>query len=140
MSITDFNATWNSAGNENLDAYLEATGCPKEFFDVVKSGTLTYEFSQSGDTITVKSSSTSSGPDKPPQTNTFKFGQEFEEVGVDGQKRKAVVTFAGGKLTYNYPDFNGKGTAGSMVKEVSGGKLTETVSLGSVTAKVFYTK
>ncbi|XP_035699847.1 fatty acid-binding protein 10-A, liver basic-like isoform X2 [Branchiostoma floridae] len=136
MPITDFNGTWKAKSTDNLDAYLTAAGVPAEYWDTIKSGTVTHEFSQTGDSVTWKNS----GNDGRSVTNTFKFGQTFGETGMDGKTHQAVVTFAGGKLTYNYPDFNGKGTAGSMVKEVSGGKLTETVSLGSVTAKVFYTK
>ncbi|XP_035699846.1 fatty acid-binding protein 2, liver-like isoform X1 [Branchiostoma floridae] len=136
MPITDFNGTWKAKSTDNLDAYLTAAGVPAEYWDTIKSGTVTHEFSQTGDSVTWKNS----GNDGRSVTNTFKFGQTFGETGMDGKTHQTTITYDGGKLTSTCADIDGKGTQSRIVREVAGNTLTETTTFGSTTAKLVYQK
>ncbi|XP_019645455.1 PREDICTED: fatty acid-binding protein 2, liver-like [Branchiostoma belcheri] len=136
MPIADFNGTWKAKSNDNLDAYLTAAGVPSEYWDTIKSGTVTHEFSQAGDSVTWKNT----GNDGRSVTNTFKFGQAFSETGMDGKSHPTTITYEGGKLTSTCADIDGKGTKTLTVREAAGNTLTETITFGSVTAKLVYQK
>ncbi|XP_034561050.1 fatty acid-binding protein, heart [Notolabrus celidotus] len=127
-----FSGTWNLKESVSFDEYMKELGVG---FATRKIGNLTKPttiIAVEGNTVTVKTQSAVKNTEL-----SFKLGEEFDETTADDRKVKSLVTVDDGKLVH-VQKWDGKET--SLVREVSGNKLTLTLTMGAVVSTRHYEK
>merc|ERR1712098_482122 len=116
-----FNGRWETETQEGYDEFCKLVGIPDDIIQRGRDYKMITEVTQSGNDFTW----TQLYPANHQVTNKFTTGKECEMRTIGGKKFKATVNMEGGKLTVNFPNYN-------QVNEISGGKLIETSTAGSV--------
>ncbi|KAK6474606.1 fatty acid-binding protein [Huso huso] len=88
--------------------------------------------SVAGDTVTLRTQSTFKNTEI-----SFVLGQEFDETTADDRKVKSLVTLDGGQLVHKQTWDNKETT---LVREIKDGKLTLTLTMGTVVSTRIYEK
>ncbi|KAJ8378452.1 hypothetical protein AAFF_G00242670 [Aldrovandia affinis] len=130
--VDAFVGKWNLKESKNFDDYMKELGvgfATRQVGSMTKPTTI---ISVEGDTVTLKTESTFKNTEI-----KFKLGEEFDETTADDRKVKSLVTLDGGKLVH-VQKWDGKET--SLVREVSGNKLTLTLTFGAVVCTRSYVK
>ncbi|KAH3876888.1 fatty acid-binding protein type 2-like [Dreissena polymorpha] len=124
--------TWDYVSAENLDAYMTATAVPDNLKELAKNSKPTLNITQDGDNWSLKTTVS----DKVKDT-TFKVGEEFSTKSLTGQDLQCTVTMEGERMVETQK-------AGDVTivitREVKGDQLVSTMTVGGVTATVYFKK
>uniref|UniRef100_A0A3Q3BPW5 Fatty acid-binding protein, liver-type n=2 Tax=Kryptolebias marmoratus TaxID=37003 RepID=A0A3Q3BPW5_KRYMA len=119
-----FAGRWETETQEGYDEFCKLIGIPDNVIEKGRDYKLITEVTQEGDDF----SWTQIYPTDARVTNNFTLGKECDMQTIGGKKFKATVNMEGGKLTACFPNYK-------QVSEISGGKLIETATCGSVVLK-----
>ncbi|XP_032388352.1 gastrotropin [Etheostoma spectabile] len=119
-----FAGKWETEAQEGYDAFCKLVGVPDDIIEKGRNYKLITEVTQDGDNF----SWTQIYPANAKITNTFTIGKECDMETIGGKKFKATVHMEGGKLSVTFPKYH-------HTSEISGGKLIETSTTGSVVLK-----
>ncbi|XP_037537500.1 gastrotropin [Nematolebias whitei] len=116
-----FAGRWETETQEGYDEFCKLIGIPDDIIEKGRDYKLITEITQDGDEF----SWTQVYPTDAKVTNKFTIGKECDMQTIGGKKFKATVNTEGAKLVANFPNYK-------QVSEISGGKLIETSTCGSV--------
>ncbi|XP_017276304.1 gastrotropin-like [Kryptolebias marmoratus] len=119
-----FVGRWETETQEGYDEFCKKIGIPDDIIEKGRDYKLITEVTQDGDDF----SCTHIYPTDARVTNNFTLGKECDMQTIGGKKFKATVNMEGGKLIMCSPNYN-------QVSEISGGKLIEIITFGSVVLK-----
>ncbi|XP_017276282.1 gastrotropin-like [Kryptolebias marmoratus] len=119
-----FVGRWETETQEGYDEFCKLIGIPDDFIKMARDHKLITEVTQDGDDF----SWTHIYPTFASFTNRFTLGKECDMRAIGGNKFKATVIMEEGKLIASFPKY-------MRVCEISGGKLIETLTCGSVVMK-----
>ncbi|XP_054888799.1 gastrotropin-like [Poeciliopsis prolifica] len=119
-----FSGKWELESQEGYDAFCKLVGIPDDIIQKGRDFKTVTEVVQNGNDFTW----TQHYPSNAKVTNTFTIGKECDMQTIGGKSFKATVNMDGGKLTVSFPNYH-------QVNEVSGGKLIETSTAGTVVLK-----
>lgn len=115
------------ASTTGLDEFGAAIGFSAERIETYRKLSYTVEFSASGDTYTASVVFAAEGV--PVQKYSFKMGETFEYVSIDGTKPKLTITLEGDNLVEKY-NLEDKDKQWQTVRTVSGSVMTSTTTYG----------
>ncbi|XP_067085223.1 gastrotropin [Osmerus mordax] len=119
-----FAGKWETESQVGYDEFCKLLGIPDDVIEKGRDYKLVTEVTQSGNDF----SWTQVYPTNAKVCNKFTIGQECDMETIGGKKFKATVTMEGAKLCVQFPNYH-------HTSEISGGKLVETSTAGSVTLK-----
>ncbi|KAM8850842.1 gastrotropin isoform 2-T2 [Spinachia spinachia] len=119
-----FAGKWETESQEGYDAFCKLLGIPDDVIEKGRDYKLVTEVTQDGDNF----SWSQIYPTNAKITNNFTINKECDMATIGGKKFKATVQMEGGKLTTAFPNYQ-------HTTEISGGKLVETSTAGSVVLK-----
>ncbi|KAM4727772.1 gastrotropin-like isoform 1-T2 [Anableps anableps] len=119
-----FNGKWELESQEGYDAFCKLVGIPDDIIQKGRDYKTVTEVTQNGNDFTW----IQYYPSNAKVTNNFTIGKECDMQTIGGKNFKATVNMEGGKLTVSFPNYH-------QVNEISGGKLIETSTAGSVVLK-----
>ncbi|XP_015241231.1 PREDICTED: gastrotropin-like [Cyprinodon variegatus] len=119
-----FSGKWELESQEGYEEFCKLVGIPDDTIQKGRDYKQVTEVVQNGNDFTW----TQFYPSNHKVTNTFSIGKEADMQTISGKKFKATVNLDGGKLTVSFPNYH-------QVNEISGGKLIETSTAGSVVLK-----
>uniref|UniRef100_A0AAY5KGH7 Gastrotropin n=1 Tax=Esox lucius TaxID=8010 RepID=A0AAY5KGH7_ESOLU len=119
----------SEASSDDSSLYSEpggtsSAGIPDDIIEKGRNYKLITEVVQNGEEFTW----TQVYPTNKTVSNKFVIGQECDMETIGGKKFKATVTMEGGKLSTSFPKYH-------HTSEISGGKLIEISTTGSVVLK-----
>uniref|UniRef100_A0A3Q2UPY5 Fatty acid-binding protein, liver-type n=1 Tax=Fundulus heteroclitus TaxID=8078 RepID=A0A3Q2UPY5_FUNHE len=119
-----FAGKWELESQEGYDEFCKLVGIPDDVIQRGRDYKQVTEVTQNGNDFIW----TQHYPANHKVTNNFSIGKECEMQTIAGKKFKATVNMEGGKMTVSFPNYH-------QVNEISGGKLIETSTAGSVVLK-----
>ncbi|XP_038074337.1 fatty acid-binding protein 2, liver-like [Patiria miniata] len=128
----DFNGKWVTCKAEGWEGFLKKFNIPTDKIpaDIV----VTEEITQSGDKITIKSSS---NKDDKVKEVIINVGSNHKDAVAGGKELEFTTAWDGAKLVMKNVD--GKG--GGVIREITGGQMLLTLDAGDgVIAKSYYNK
>ncbi|XP_022661284.1 fatty acid-binding protein, heart-like [Varroa jacobsoni] len=124
--------TWKLETSENFEELLKELGVNMVLRKAATATKPNAEISKNGDEWTIRSVSTLKTTEI-----KFKIGEEFEETRADNSKGKSTFIIDGDKLK-QVSEKDGKQY--STVREIVGGKLKVTVTIGNIVCTRVYSK
>uniref|UniRef100_A0AAZ3NQI5 Fatty acid binding protein 6, ileal (gastrotropin) n=1 Tax=Oncorhynchus tshawytscha TaxID=74940 RepID=A0AAZ3NQI5_ONCTS len=115
---------WETETQEGYEEFCKLVGIPDDVIEKGRDYKLITEVVQNGNEF----SWSQLYPTNKSVTNKFVIDQECDMETIGGKKFKATVTMEGGKLSTKFPKYH-------HTSEISGGKLIETSTVGSVVLK-----
>ncbi|XP_024249212.1 gastrotropin isoform X2 [Oncorhynchus tshawytscha] len=119
-----FVGKWETETQEGYEEFCKLVGIPDDVIEKGRDYKLITEVVQNGNEF----SWSQLYPTNKSVTNKFVIDQECDMETIGGKKFKATVTMEGGKLSTKFPKYH-------HTSEISGGKLIETSTVGSVVLK-----
>ncbi|XP_015812814.3 gastrotropin [Nothobranchius furzeri] len=119
-----FAGKWEVETQEGYDEFCRLLGIPEDIIEKGRDYKMITEVTQDGNTF----SWTHVYPKNAMVTNKFTIGEESDMQTIGGKKFKATVNMEGGKLVASFPNYR-------QVSEISGGKLVEVATAGTVVLK-----
>nr|XP_015812814.2 gastrotropin [Nothobranchius furzeri] len=119
-----FAGKWEVETQEGYDDFCRLLGIPEDIIEKGRDYKMITEVTQDGNTF----SWTHVYPKNAMVTNKFTIGEESDMQTIGGKKFKATVNMEGGKLVASFPNYR-------QVSEISGGKLVEVATAGTVVLK-----
>ncbi|XP_052257744.1 sodium/calcium exchanger regulatory protein 1-like [Dreissena polymorpha] len=122
--------TWDYVSAEKMDEYMTATAVPDNLKEIIKKSKPTMNISQNGDSWSLKTTVS----DKV-EYKTFKVGEEFRSKSLTGQDVQCTVTMDGERMV----ETQKAGPVTIVItREVQGDQLVSTMTVGVVTATVYF--
>ncbi|XP_031428662.1 gastrotropin [Clupea harengus] len=119
-----FSGKYETESQEGYDAFCKIMGIPDDVIEKGRDYKLVTEVVQNGDEFTW----TQHYPANHSVSNKFVVGKESDMETIGGKKFKATVSMDGGKLSVQFPNYH-------HTSEISGGKLIEISTTGSIVLK-----
>uniref|UniRef100_A0A8C7JHK7 Tetratricopeptide repeat protein 1 n=1 Tax=Oncorhynchus kisutch TaxID=8019 RepID=A0A8C7JHK7_ONCKI len=124
FGLSTSNFQWETETQEGYEEFCKLVGIPDDIIEKGRDYKLITEVVQNGNEF----SWSQLYPTNKSVTNKFVIDQECDMETIGGKKFKATVTMEGGKLSTKFPKYH-------HTSEISGGKLIETSTVGSVVLK-----